>query len=256
MNQAYANNSAMPMQPEGSWQVQKPHRSLSSVVMTVVLILLIPIIGTGATLGILATQGLFPPRTAPASKVIVPQVTPTPASSSSQGTQLPNPSSFKPTSDKNVNVSLEYPAEWVQDPTQTGSDGSLTLTFHPPSATAVNIMFYVFHFSSATSAKFSSASAINQVQLSSLGQQSGIANLQPVAPTTTTPTIAGTSWTPAQVTFTDNTNNNNIKTDLSLMSVQHNNVYYSLVVISPDSYYNEAVQKYIDHMYTTFQFLS
>jgi len=52
------------------------------------------------------------------------------------------------------------------------------------------------------------------------------------------------------------TNSSSVKIDLATISVEHNKAYYNIAILSPDLYYSEAMQKYIQHMFTTFKFLS
>lgn len=254
---AYANGSVAPVQAPPSRYVEKSTRSLGKV-MSAVLILLIPlVIGVGGTLGVLASQGRFSSTPAAAKKVTVAQVQATPAATSaatpatSQGNQLPTPTSFKLASIKDVNVALEYPTGWVQDALQKLSNGT-SLGIHSPQAQQIGISFYLMRFSSSASATISSADQINQSNVQQFSQFTGVSNMQTLPASGNSPTIGGISWTELDANFMSS----GVKLDLISLSVEHNKVYYNIAVIVPDVYYTEAMQKYIEHMYTTFKFLS
>jgi hypothetical protein len=251
---AYANGSVAPVQALPSRSAEKSGRSIGKV-MSAVLILLIPlVIGVGGTLGVLASQGHF--SSAPAKKVVVAQVQATPAATpaataAAQGNQLPTPTSFKLASVKDVNVALEYPSSWVQDALQKSTDGT-SLGIHPPQAQQIGISFFLMRFSTSASATISSPGQINQSNVQQFSQLSGVTNMQTLPSTSPAPTIGGTSWTELDASFM----NGSVKLDLMSMSVDHNKIYYNIAVVVPDVYYTEAMQKYIERMYTSFKFLS
>jgi hypothetical protein len=224
--------------------------------MASVLILLIPLLlGVGGTLGVLAGQGRFSPHPAKAttkSVTVTPaQATPAPTTSA-QGSQLPTPTSFKTTTVKDVNIALQYPSDWVQDAEQKSTDGT-SLGIHPPTQQQTGISFFVMRFSDSTSATITSPDEINQGNMQGFSTSSGVNNFQAATASSTAPTIGGTNWAEQDATFT---NSNSVKIDLMSMSVEHNKVYYNIVVFAPDAYYTEAMQKYIQPMFTSFKFLS
>ena len=254
---AYANGSVAPVQAPPPKHVEKSGRSLSKV-MSAVLILLIPlVIGVGGTLGVLASQGRFSSTPTAAKKVVVAKVQATPgatpaATAAGQGNQLPTPTSFKLASVKDVNVALEYPSNWVQDALQKSTDGA-SLGIHSPQAQQLGISFYLMRFSTSASATISSPGQINQSNVQQFSQISGVSNMQTLPSTSQGPTIGGTSWTELDANFM---NSNSVKLDLMSMSVECSKAYYNIAVIVPDAYYTQAMQKYIEHMYTTLKFLS
>ena len=140
----------------------------------------------------------------------------------------------------------------MQDALQKSTDGT-SLGIHPPQAQQIGISFFLMRFSTSTSATISSADQINQSNVQQFSQLTGVSNMQTLPATSPAPTIGGISWTELNATFM---NSSNVKLDLISMSVEHNKIYYNIAVVLPDVYYTQAMQKYIEHMYTTFKFLS
>ena len=99
----------------------RPKRSARSVLFITALFILVPLIGIGATLGILRYNGEFPTGTVNAS-LIIPTPTPaqqtpvtsnTPApTASAQTNRLPTPASFQTLTSTEVGMTLKYPVEW------------------------------------------------------------------------------------------------------------------------------------------------
>jgi hypothetical protein len=250
---AYVNGSIAPIQAPPSRSSEKSRRSPGKI-MSSILILLIPlIIGVGGTLGVLASHGRFSSATAAPKKVVVAPAQTTPAATAStQGSQLPTPTSFTSASVKDVNAALEYPAGWVEDALQKSTD-STSLGIHSPTQEQIGISFYLVRFSNTISATITSTDQVNQSNVQQFSGISGVSNVQTVPSTGSVPTIGGTAWKELDMTFM---NTNNVKIDVMSMAVEHNKVYYNIVVLAPDVYYPEAMQKYIQHMFTTFKFLS
>ena len=259
---SYGAGSSAPVQPTTSRPTEKSGRSVGRTVLTIALILLITLlVGVGGTLGVLASQGRFLSHSvASTKKVIVPQAQATSAATTgtqatpaataaAQGNQLPTPTSFKSTSVKDVNAALEYPTGWVQEALQKSTEGT-SLGIRSPQQ--IGISFFLMRFSTSTSATITSPDQINQSNVQGFSQVSGVSNMQTQPSTGSAPTIGGTSWMELDATFT----NNSIKMDLVSISVKHSSVYYNIAIVAPDVYYTEAMQKYIQHMFTTFKFLS
>ncbi len=254
----YTTDTVASVQAASPGPASKPKRSTGSIVTTVALIVLAPLIGVGITLAILASQGLFPPGTASArpktNTVIKPaQATATP-SAVVQGNQLPTPTSFKTTSSKDVNASVQYPGDWVADSPQKETNFT-QLAIHPPQSQQITINFYIVRYTDAISATVTSPDEINQANVTGISQQQGsVSNFQTLPAPATQPTIGGTQWTEEEATYVDTASS--VKVHFVTISAQHNKVYYNIAFIMPDQYYNEALQKYIQHMLDTFQFLS
>jgi zinc-ribbon domain len=249
----YANGSMAPVQASPSKSADKS-RSSPGKIMSSILILLIPlVIGVGGTLGVLFSQGRFSSATAAPKKVVVAQVQATPAATTaSQGTQLPTPTSFKSATAKDVNVALEYPSTWVQDALQKTTDGT-SLAIHPPQEQQIIVGFSITRYMDTYSATLSSADQINQEIALGFGQQNSLTNQQTMASTGNLPSMGGAVWTKLETSYLTSGSN---KIDLMTASVLHNKDYYSIYVYAPDAYYPEAMQKYIQHMFTSFKFLS
>ncbi len=253
---SYGAGSPAPVQPTAPRLTEKSGRSVGRTLMTLALILLITLlVGIGSTLGVLASQGRFSPQAAATKKaVVVPtpaQATPAPTTSA-QGSQLPAPTSFKATTVKDVNAALEYPSDWVQDALQTTSDGTL-LGIHTPTTEQVTIGFSLMRYSTSISATITSPDQINQSNVQGFGTLTGVSNVQAVPSTGSAPTIGGASWMEQDFTLE---NSNNVQIDLMSIAVEHNKVYYNILVSAPASYYTEALQKDIQPMFSSFKFLS
>jgi len=255
---AYANGSVAPVTPP-SKSTEKSGRSIGKV-MSAVLILLIPlVIGVGGTLGVLASQGRFSSATAATKKVTVAQVQATPAAATpaaatpaATGNQLPTPTSFKSATAKDVNIALEYPSTWVQDALQKTTNGT-SLVIHPPQQQQIIVGFSVTRYIDSFSATLSSAGQINQGIALDFGQQNSLTSQQTMASTGDLPPIGGAVWTKLETSYLTSGSN---KIDLMTASVLHNKDYYNIYVYAPDAYYPEAMQKYIQHMFASFKFLS
>ena len=222
--------------------ISKPRRSTGSIVTTVALIVLAPLLGIGITLGILASTII--PKQQPATPVAA--ATPT----TTQGS-LPAPTSFKTTNSKDVNVSVQYPGDWVAETPQK-STSFTSLIIHTPQQQQTGIEFFVARYTDTTSASITSPDEINQANVTGIGQQQTGANVQIVS--SGQPTIGGTKWSQEDATYVDGTSS--MKIHFVTISAQHNKIYYNIAFLVPDQYYGEAMQKYIQHMLDSFQFLS
>jgi len=241
----------------GSNQVIKTGRSKRSILQIAGVLLLIPLLGVISTLGLLYTQGKFSPNGGvlastnqqSSSKSNASAVTPT-ATTAQQTNVLPSPTSFKKTSSQDVNVSLQYPSDWIADAPQTSTGGS-SINIHPQQQ--LGIEFLIAHLNQSTSAQFHSADEVNQGSLDNISSSTNVSNLQTIPTPTPQPTIGGTQWTQRDAMFL---NPSGDKYHLTTISVQHNNNYYNIIFFAPDIYYNEAVQKYVQPMLNSVQFLS
>jgi hypothetical protein len=254
---AYGPGSMAASQAAGTAPVRRPKRSARSVVTTIGLLILAPLVGIGITLGVLASQGLFPPGSANAQQrnAIIPKQQPATAvaatpTAAPQGS-LPTPASFKTTNSKDVNISVQYPDDWVAETPQK-SRSFTSLIIHTPQQQQTGIEFFVARYTDSTSATITSPDEINQANVSGISQQQTDANVQVVS--SGQPTIGGTKWSQEDATYTDSTTN--LKIHFATISAQHNKIYYNIAFLVPDQYYSEAQQKYLQHMLDSFQFLS
>jgi hypothetical protein len=232
-------------------QPEKPGRSLRNVLLAVVVLVFVPIFGVAFTLGNLYFNGDLSPKPAAAHKVVTSQgqtqTTPTPATT--QGNPLPAPSSFSTASDKDLNLSLQYPSNWQKLPIDK-SNSTVTAVFQPTQK--LGIILIVERYLDTT--QIQSPDALNQDNISSAGSQLGATNAQPVASANTQPTISGTKWTETDVILSDSSSGSQYY--FASISVLHNKSYYNIAFLVPPTKHDEAMQKYIQHMLDTMQFLS
>lgn len=236
----------------------RPKRSSRAILIITALFILIPLVGTGATLGMLWFNGEIPVKTVNTSLTVPtpsPQQTPGASNASTptapaQTNQLPTPSSFQTATIAEVGVTLKYPKEWVKDVPQT-STTSVVLAFHPQQKNGIDL--FLERFTSATSAKLTSTSDVNQNNLSSFQNAQGITNFHTVTPSSTQVTVGGAQWDEQDATFSTS---QGLVFHLTSMAVQHNQLYYDILFYAPGVVYNEAVQKYFQPMLSSLQFQS
>jgi hypothetical protein len=240
-------------------QTALPTRSskggLRNLLIALTIIVLTPLVGAGITLASLYSQGqLGASASASHAHVILPQAQSTPAAtptaqSSTQQSTLPTPPSFKKTSSTDLNVAFQYPSNWQMGSLQKDTDGTNSITIQ---STQYSLMgFQIVRFSSNTSSQFSSADNVDLAALASVQQNLQSTNAS--QPINSQPSIGGTKWTQEEAVLADS---NGAKYHIIASSVMHNKVYYAIVASAPDTYYNDALQKYIQPMYDSFQFLT
>lgn len=248
------DEAAVKVKPEDKTP-KKPRPSAKSVLLSIALIILTPLLGIGITMGVLYSQGSFP-ASAGSTKVHPVQVQNTPAATadtltpSAQADQLPTPTAFKKATSPDVNISLQYPDDWIADAPQSSTEGVI-VAIHPQEK--IGISFYVIKMSDSTSSQVQTADDLNQANLAGIGSSQDVHDLQSVPSPNGQPTIAGTQWVQKDAVFT---NSSGLKIHIITISAQHNNGYYNIVVFTPDMYYSEAMRKYINPMLSSVQFLS
>lgn len=263
-NASYAATATMPPPQVGDGTATrtnvKPKRSVGSMLLIFVLLVLSIVIGIGGTLGILVASGQFanPATTRSSAVQVLPQSTvnsadtQTPTSTSAtpttQGNQLPTPSSFQVVKLVEVGVSVKYPADWIQDPVQTDTKGS-AIDFRPPQQ--LGIVIFLHRFSSSTSATITSTDQVNQGNIQGLAGAQGLHNLQPTQSATPQRSIGGTQWDQKDASFT---NDNGVVFHFTTIAVQHNKFYYDISFYTPDMFYAEASMKYIQPMLDSLKF--
>jgi hypothetical protein len=94
---------------------------------------------------------------------------------------------------------------------------------------------------------------MNQANLQAFSSQQGVHNLQLLQNAASQRTIGGTTWTEQDAGYQDN-NGNAMR--FTTISVQHKKLYYTIVLLIPNIYYDEAMQKYIQPMFDSLQFLA
>lgn len=236
----------------------RPKRSARTILIITALFILIPLVGIGATLGMLWFNGEIPVKTANTS-LNVPTPSPQQTAGASnastptaqaQTNQLPTPSSFQTATIAEVGVTLKYPKEWIKDVPQTTTT-SVVLAFHPQQKNGIDL--FLERFTSATSAKLTSTNDVNQNNLSSFQNAQGITNFHTITPSSTQVTVGGAQWDEQDATFSTS---QGLVFHLTSMAVQHNQLYYDILFYAPGVVYNEAVQKYFQPMLNSLQFQS
>jgi hypothetical protein len=235
--------------------VQKPKRSARGVILMVAIFLLTPVVAVGATLGTLWYNGQLPISTTTHATVSK-STQPTPGTSGSlvtptaQGNQLPTPTSFQTANSSQVGVSLKYPSGWVADAAQVTTNSS-AVGFHPQQQDGIYIS--VERITAKSSATIGSTSQLNQSNLAQFQNAQGIVNFQTLPAATPQRSIGGAQWDEQDASFS---NANNVPFHLTTIAVQHNHLYYDILFYSPQTYYDEAMQKYFQPMFDSFQFQS
>ena len=235
----------------------KSKRSVRSTFMIIGVLLLSVLIGGGASLGILWANGQLLPNNAAqtAARVTVPTptaasgtpgVTPTPTG---QSNQLPTPASFQTLKITSLGISVKSPSDWQQVGPQATSSNDMEMALVPPQQ--IGIAVFIKRLSASNSASLKSPTAANQQNITEFSNVSGVNNLRPSS--TSQPTIAGIAWIEQDASFTSDQGDTYHYTTIA---VQHNKLYYTISFYIPDVYHNEAVQKYIQPILNSFQFLT
>lgn len=260
-NRSQANGSLHDQASESSSlkPARPARRSARGILSLIALLILAPVLGVGITLGVLSTNGQFPPHSAAKGGVVIPtpnaQSTTTPSTGSTpQSGSLPTPTSFQSidnSSSSKMGLVMKYPGDWVFSAPQSTSN-SIFIDMHP-SQQQLGIDMVVERFTASASSSIQSTNVVNQNNLNAFSQLQGVQNLQMITPTVPQRTLGGVQWDEMDGTFT---NTNGLLFHLTTIAVQHNHVYYDMEFYCPDSYYNEAVQKYFQPMFDSFKFLS
>jgi len=238
-------------------QAIKPRRSKRGILQITGVLLLIPLLGVISTLGILYGQGRFPANGGAkantnqqsSSKSNSAAATPT-ATVAQQTNVLPTPTSFKKASNQDVNISLQYPADWIADAPQKSTQVT-AIAIHPQQQ--LGIEFVVGRLTDSMTTQFQSADEVDAARLGALSNSQGINNLRALSTSTPQITVGGTQWAQRDAMFTDDGGNN---IHITTIAVLHNKAYYNIVTFIPDAVYNEATQKYVQPMLDSVQFLS
>lgn len=246
-------------EPVGTKVEIKPRRSLRSVLVIAAVLLLTPLIGAGITIGNLYTSGQLLSNSGTQPAIRLPQSQNTPSAQGTpvpqgtavtQGNRLPTPTSFQQSvGAPKVGVSLKYPANWVEDAPQLSSTTSF-LRLHPQQQ--LGIQFIIGRFTIDATQGINNADDVNQANLQGFSNQSGVHNFQILQNSVAQRTIGGTTWPEQDASYQDNNGNT---MHFATISVQHKKLYYTILLLIPDIYYDEAMQKYIQPMLDSLQFV-
>jgi hypothetical protein len=237
----------------------KPRNTVRGVLSVIAVLILAPIIGIMITFATVArpapvTHAVSPTTSSSSSQQTTdatPVATPATTSQGNQDQALPTPTAFKTAKDTNVNISLQYPADWTAgDPKQSAT----AAFFNIVSQGQIGINFSVIHLNDSTSGTISNADQLNQLNIQQLSQVQSVSNIQNVQVTNNQPSIGGTKWIEKDATFLDGSSNTKIH--FATISVQHGKSYYIIYFSMPDNIYSEAMKKYIEPMLNSVKFLS
>lgn len=225
---------------------EKSQRSARTILLIAVVLIVVPLLGAALTLGSLYLHGQLGPGSTTAASSAK-------ATSAPSGHQLPDPQNFQKLTSisSTIGLTLSYPSNWVAEPPQVSTDTNYNYVDLHPQQQTLNILFVIIRYSALASTKFSSADDMNQQTLQSISGQQGFNNMQAAQTASPPRTISGTTWAEADATYTDDSGN---AMRLLSISAQHNKLYYNVVVLIPNVYYDEAMQKYIQPMFSSIQF--
>ena len=241
--------------PTATKSASAPKKARLGIPAIIALFIVSILVGGGLTVGILYANGqqlsFGPQPTQPPVQLPTASASPTPGSTpGAQGTQLPTPTAFQTITSSDVGISMKYPSDWVTDPAQKTSD-STSFGIHPQQQ--IGIFLSIERFSSSTSARFSSANAVNQNNLSLFQNLQGVANFQAIPASSQQRMVGGVQWDEKDATFN---NSNGIAFHLTSIAVQRNKIFYDILYYTPSMYYDEAMQKYFQPMLASFKFLA
>ncbi len=216
-------------------------RVIARRVISVMLALLItPILGVLATLGVLALQGQFAPHPHKMLSHL-------PALAASTAT-LPPPSIFKPMSDQVMNISVQYPTDWTAGPSDQSSDPIKLPIVQPDNLVRISIG----RFSTGVSSQITGPDELNSVLIGQMSQQ--FSNFSAVKSANDAPTIGNDQWMEQDATYLDINGTRNHFTTISVFHDHQN--YYNINFVVPERLYQQAMQQYIQPILDSFKFLS
>ena len=248
--------SSVPYMPGRTKGERRASLSARSILIGLAFIILVPLIGAGITYGSLylngAVQAHMPRQSMAISQAPTAQPTTGAGATSTPGSTtatLPTPSKFdtmSSSSQKLLGALITYPDGWLEEPQAPQSDGSVVVDFRPQQQ--LGIVMFLGRLSAASG----TASDVNSGQIQGLTSLNGVTNVQLVQPANSQPTIGGAQWSEQDATFSDNN-----ATTFSVVSitVKHGTYFYNIFYWSPNQYYSEAVQKYMQPMIKSFKFL-
>src|SRR5438067_1094684 len=235
----------------------RPRRSVRGILAIIALLILVPLLGAGATLGILWANGQFPANATQSSVHVSLPTQKTPAATSSPTAtsgQLPTPTSFQTissTSSSALGIAMKYPGNWVETPaTQPTQYGLIAADFHPQEQLGIDVTVKRIPSKSLTGA---TVQDVNQANIDSFGNANSVHNLHTITSPNAKPTVGGVQWTEEDAAFTDS---NQVPYHFTVLSVLHNQYYYIFTFYAPNNNYSEAMQKYFQPMLNSFQFHS
>jgi hypothetical protein len=216
------------------------------IISVILIVLLTPVVGVLGTIGVLAIQGQFPPNSHPVHSLShFPSASDTNALSGSNVGSLPAPAPFTSASDATMNISVQYPSDWIAGP----ADQSTDPVEYPITQPNQLIRILIARFSTSTSSQIPGPDQLNTKLLGIMQQQ--VSNVVMVTPPNASPTIGNDQWVEQDATFTDQ---NNIRNHFTTITVFHGQSYYNINFIVPQRLYQQALQEYIQPILRSFKF--
>jgi hypothetical protein len=257
-----AQNGASSARAAATREAERPRRSAGGVLAAAGILVLAVLVGSGLTFFSLYANGQLAAQT-PVKPVTLPKATATsaantqgtPAASSTATTnQLPAPTSFQnisKTGSSDLKITMHIPSDWQEEAPQV-TNGTTVIHFHPQQQLGID--FTIVRLSSSDSASFPTADDLNQAALASYQSLQGVSNLQSTTPVASQRTLGGATWPEQDATFDVASNSGTIEYHLTSIATQHNKVYYNIVFYAPSVVYSEALQKYFQPIFNSFQF--
>jgi hypothetical protein len=231
-------------------------RRARSWLVTIALLILSSLLGSGVVLASLWSNGYFARQAAQRAVTIPsgPSTTSIAGTSQTGSNVLPTPSSFKPlsqASSQSLGLTLSFPGDWQEGTLTTGSDGSKTLVLQPPASFSIPLGLFVAQWSNQDN--IPDVNQLNNLLVVAFAQGSQLGTPQVLTNTPQQRSIGGVTWAEEDVSFPLN---NNASLHLVTISVQYKGHYYSLQFFADGNVFDEAMQKYYDPMLNSLKFLS
>lgn len=213
-------------------------------VLSIVLILLVtPLLGVLATFGVLAAQGQFSPQPH-TSLAHLPAST---ATATSSANTLPQPLVFKPTSDTSMNISLQYPSDWTVGPSDASGD-PIEFPITQPNHI---VRMFIARYSTSLSSQIAGPDEVNSTLLGQMAQQ--VTGVTSAPPPSNEPIIGNDQGTEQDATYLDQ---NNVRNHFTTITVLHGQNYYNINFVVPEKLYSQAMQQYLQPIFSSLKFLS
>jgi hypothetical protein len=224
-------------------KVRTRPKVLALRVIGVILVLLVtPILGVLATLGVLALQGQFVPHPHVSLSHLPSQLI------TASATTLPAPSAFKLTSDGTMSISLQCPTDWTVGPSDQSGD-PIEFPITQPNHL---VRLYISRFSNTLSSQITGPDELNSELIGQMSQQ--FTSVKTVVAPSAQPTIANDQWTEQDATYLDQDNTQSHFATITVLHGHQN--YYNINFVVSESLYQQAMQQYIQPILTSLKFLS
>jgi len=237
-------NESLPVIAKPDVKVRSRASFVARRVLSIVLILLVtPLLGVLATFGVLAAQGQFSPQPPSLAHLPVSTATATPSANT-----LPQPSMFKPASDTSMNISLQYPSDWTVGPSDASGD-PIEFPITQPNHL---VRMFIARYSTSLSSQIAGPDEVNSTLLGQMAQQ--VTGVMSVPAPSSEPTIGNDQWAEQDATYLDQSNTRNHFTTITVLHDHQN--YYNINFVVPQNLYSQAMQQYLQPIFSSLKFLS